>query len=214
MKKKLLIIIGTVVLVLAVVATALLIWKPWNAGNGTAGLNIEPGTPLYQVLFQLQSQEDILGVEKEFNIKATVTDGEYLFSDVDCFGQKMSFIYTFGDGQYLEQMSAYAILTAESGKEQETCTGLVNSFSALFGVEKPSSYLIYTENGVLDNASAASYADIYQGKAILEFRVRDRDATFWIMKIQNMGNDRLVCSIVHYMNGDAYADKIADLDLI
>lgn len=213
-KRTIIIIVIAAALLLAAASVTVFIWKPWKVGDEPVGMNIEPGTPLHEALFWITNKDDIAIVEKAFDIKATLSESDYLFNDVDCFGEKMSFIYTFTSDEYLDSMGAYALITAEAGKEKDKCVGLINSFSSLFGVPEPTSYLIYSETGVLDNTASNSYADIFQGKAILEFKVRDQEATFWILKIQNTGSDRVLCSISHYMNSEQYADKIANLDLM
>ena len=214
MKKKIL-IVSIIVVLLTTVTIILLILKPWTSNYikvGTQGVVYEDITAS-EAMLKVYRNDDIKQIEQHYNLKATKFEDKYYFDNIECFGQKMNFSYLFDSNNYLLESNVYGNFSVDKNNVMSKSLELVNNFSAFFGVDNPSSYYIYTNSSALDISQEDSYHMIFDGLAILEFRVRDLQDSFWILKIQSVNSENILSTIEHYVGNVQYGDIIANLDL-
>ena len=207
MKKRIVLILCAILLV-AIGATA--IFFIINKGRNEE----PPEPPLYQRLFMLQSEEDLDALKKEYKLEVKEIDINYVVSDVEAFGKKMTFVFLPDQDNYISKTIASCELAASANDVKSfksEAEGIFEEFTGMFGVSA-GNYYIYSSESVYDSLNEQSLKEILDGKAVCELRIRE-GGSYWSAKIEKNYNDKLTFTVLRDFNYSKYDDIPVNIDI-
>lgn len=217
MKKRIMIIVS-VVIVMAVAITAG-VYMLLNKDNGKtateAGGQSERVYTLAEELFGVRRYDDFATVTERHNVDIYREDMSYFVSDVDTFGEKMSFTITFDKNNELLKTTAFCYFDADFSNIESfkrKTDEILGGFAGLFGAEV-NSYYIYSSMEVFDCSDIDSLNKVMNGEAKLEFRIRDELCDYWKLTIETFNNDKFLCLVEHYVDSAEYDGVPTNIDL-
>lgn len=203
MKKKLFCIIG-----IAIIAVLVLILVTVNVMERQQSILQLPNK-----LFQIRTYDELETVANNKDVLIEHIGFSYVVENIKAFGESVTFSYCFDSNRCLTELTAYYDFQTDSMETfTERATRTLQGFASLFNISADQ-YYVYTSSDVYDCNDGLVFERVFAGEAVIELRVRDKDASCWIAKITRTNSDTFLCTVEHYMDDLQFEGMPVNVDL-
>lgn len=228
MKKIVIIAVSVLVLVLGTIGVILFMNGREEGKKGNEDESSVSESILENSIFAIRTREQLETVceDNDLSFKDEETDEGEAYTtiyDLQSFGEMSQYYFEFDEQSSVQSVEAYIILFGyeeDNPHQPKAFTAaelntkiheVLGDFCEMHGVQLEDRFYIFSDETMLDNSEDASYEQIMEGTACLEFSLRDGLGYYWSITSQTMYDGSVFLMIDKFYDMETYVDMITNI---